>query len=183
MAEKDQEKKLVQRIIEKEDAAIIQFYKAHHTSLYRFIFHKIKDPHAADELVQDTFLDFIEALRDFHFQCSLKTYLYTIANYKVIDSIRKKKLKRILFSSLPSYVVESLMSVFDESLEKQELKDKMKQVFDELPNDYQLVLRLKYMEGQKVQSIAKKLSMKFKATESLIFRARRAFVKVFSKLP
>lgn len=183
MTTKDQEKKIVEQIVRKDEAAIISFYKQHRTSLYRFIYHKLKDAETSDELVHDSFLDFIEALRDFHFQCSLKTYLYTIAHYKVIDSIRKKKIKKILFSSLPSYVVDGLMSVFDDTLEKQELKDKMKQVFDELPNDYQLVLRLKYMEGHKVQSIANKLSMKFKATESLIFRARRAFVKVFSKLP
>jgi len=52
-----------------------------------------------------------------------------------------------------------------------------------LPNDYQFVLRLKYIEGERVNNIAKKLSLGFKATESLLFRARKAFIKVFETLP
>ncbi len=69
--------------------------------------------------------------------------------------------------------------LIDEEIEKKELAAKIKKVFKKLPNDYELVLRLKYIEGEKVKTIAEKLSLGFKATESLIFRARKAFIKVF----
>ena len=80
-------------------------------------------------------------------------------------------------------MVEGLKTVLiDDEIEKKELQNKISKVFSQLPNDYQLVLRLKYQEGERVQSIAQKLALKFKATESLIFRARKAFINVFTKI-
>jgi RNA polymerase sigma-70 factor (ECF subfamily) len=81
---------------------------------------------------------------------------------------------------MPEHVVDNITAVmFDDELEKKELATQIKTVLDDLPNDYQVVLRLKYIEGEKVQTIARKLSMGFKATESLIFRARKAFVSIW----
>ncbi len=178
------EKKIVTAIIAKDEQALLTFYKEYKDPVFRYISKQLNDKSLAEEITQDVFLDFIEALRDFHFQASLKTFLFSIARNKVIDVIRRKKVKKILFSSLPNNVVENITSVvFDDALEKKELAEKMKNVLEALPNDYQLVLRLKYVEGKRVKSIAEKLSLKFKATESLIYRARKMFVKVFQSLP
>lgn len=180
MTSYEDQQKIVEKIISQDEAALRAFYKEYRPQVFHFVHAQLNDRHLAEEITQDIFLDFIEALRDFHYQSSIKTFLFSIARNKVIDVIRKKKVKRILFSSLPAYVVESIASVmFDDSLEKKELAEKMRTVLRRLPNDYQMVLRLKYMEGEKVKAIAKKLSLGFKATESLIFRARRAFIKVF----
>lgn len=180
MSKIQNEKELVERIVNRDEKALYIFYKRYKKSIFQFINRQLNDIHLAEEVTQDVFLDFIEALRDFHFQSSVKTFLFSIARHKSIDVIRKKKVKKILFSSLPHYVVEGLKTVFvEEEFEKKELSRRIKKVFDGLPNEYEMVLRLKYIEGQKVQAIAEKLKMKFKATESLIFRARKAFVKVF----
>lgn len=179
-----QDKELLQNLIKREEKTLFNFYRKFNLAIFHFLFRQLNDKHLAEEVTQDVFLDFIESLRDFRGQCSLKTYLFTIARNKVIDVIRKKKLKKILFSALPSHIVEGLKTIFlDEEIEKKELEEKIKKVFQALPNEYRLVLRLKYIEGEKVKSIAQRLSLGFKATESLIFRARKAFIKVFQNLP
>ncbi|MFN4212969.1 MAG: RNA polymerase sigma factor [Microgenomates group bacterium] len=179
-----QDKDLLEKLIKKDEKALFKFYRKFNLAIFNFLYRQLNDKHLAEEVTQDVFLDFIESLRDFRGQCSLKTFLFTIARNKVIDIIRKKKIKKILFSALSPYVVEGLKTIFlDEEIEKKELAAKIKKVFKKLPNDYQLVLRLKYVEGEKVKSIAHKLSLGFKATESLIFRARKAFIKVFQSLP
>ena len=183
MSISQEEKEIVKKIISKDENAFFQFYKKNYSLVFNFIRSKIKEKSRAEELTQDVFFDFIEALRDFHFQCSLKTFILAIARNKVIDEIRKKKIKKILFSNLPDFFVESLKVVFiDEELTKSELRKKIERVFEKLPKDYQLVLRLKYIENKKVSFIAKKFKMKFKATESLLFRARKAFIKIFNSL-
>jgi len=174
------DKKIVEAIINRDETVLTNFYRTFHDSLYQFVNRQIGDNHVSEELVQDTLIDFFEGLRDFNFRCSLKTYLFTIAQHKIIDSIRKKKIKKILFSSLPAYIVEGLKTIFiDDEVEKKELAERINKVFTKLPNDYQIVLRLKYIEGERVQAIAQKLALKFKATESLIFRARQAFIRIF----
>ena len=184
MLSREEEKKIVEKIIHKDEKALLSVYREYKKPLHNFIYQKLKDHFTAEEITQDVFLDFIEALRDFQFQCSIKTFLFSIAKNKSIDYIRKKKLKKILFSALPPYFIESLKAIFiDEELEKKELAKKISTALEKLPNDYKVVLRLKYIEGERVNSIARKLTLGFKATESLLFRARKAFIKVFETLP
>ena len=176
-----QEKELLEKVINKDEKALFYIYKKYQPSIFNFVQSQISNYQTAEELTQDIFIDFIEALRDFRFQSSLKTFLFSIARHKVVDQIRKKKIKNILFSRLPSYIVESLKVVFiDDEIDKQELRGKITKVMESLPNDYRLVLRLKYLDGVKVSEIADKLNLNFKATESLLFRARKSFIKIFN---
>lgn len=182
LAKHDEE--LIKNIYARDEKTLLMFYNHFKPPVFRFIHRQIRDYSQAEELTQDVFLDFIEGIRDFNRECSIKTYLFSIAKNKIIDTIRKKKIKKILFSALPPYIVEGLKTILiDDEIEKKELAKKIKKVFAKLSNDYQLVLRLKYIEEEKVNSIAEKLSLGFKATESLIFRARRAFIKIFTNLP
>lgn len=178
------DQKIIAGLIARNEKVLFDFYKKNYPLIFKFVNRHIKDKQTVEEIVNDAFYDFLENIRDFRGESTLKTYLFSIAHHKTIDYIRKKKIEKILFSALPSYLVEGLKIFFlDKEIEKKELTKKINQVFKKLPNDYQLVLRLKYIEGEKVKSIAKKLSMKFKATESLIFRARKAFIKIFNSLP
>lgn len=180
----DEEKKLVDEIIHKKESAFLILYKRYRKLIFNYLKRQLNDMHLAEELTQDVFLDFIEALRDFNFKSSLKTYIFAIARNKAIDVMRKKKIKKILFSAMPDYVVEGLKTIFmDEEIEKKEIEKKINNVMEKLPNDYHLILRLKYIEGEKLTKIAEKFSLGFKATESLLFRARKSFVKIFNSLP
>lgn len=176
-----EEKELLEKIIKKDEKALLYVYKKYQPSIFNFVRSQINNYQLAEELTQDIFIDFIEALRDFRFQSSLKTFLFSIARHKIVDQIRKRKIKNVLFSRLPSYIVESLKVVFiDEEIDKKELKEKITKIIESLPNDYRVILRLKYIEGIKIKEIAGKLRMNFKTTESLLFRARKSFIKVFN---
>src|SRR3989338_4944481 len=158
-----EEKILLEKIINRDEKALFYVYKKYHPSVFNFVRSQISNYQIAEEIAQDVFIDFIEALRDFRFQSSLKTFLFSISRNKVVDQIRKKKIKNILFSRLPSYIVEGLKMVFiDEELDKKELQEKITRIFDALPNDYRVILRLKYIEEIKIKEIADKLKMNFK---------------------
>lgn len=175
------DKKLAEEIITGNQKAFQLFYYRYKKPIHRFIQKRIHDEGMAEELVQDIFLQFLESLRDFRFQCKVRTYLYTIARNKTIDYIRKKKMKKVLFSRLPDFVVEGLAKVFlDDSFEKRILEKKIQSTFSQLPHEYERILRLKYLEGKSVKQIAEQLSFTFKSTESKLYRARKAFILIFN---
>ncbi len=181
--ERVEEQELIQKLLHKDAQALHVLYKMYYKELYRFVYSRISEKHLAEELSQDILIQFLESIRDFRHQCSIKTFLFTIARNKVIDQIRKKKVKNIFFSHLPSFVVDSLATVvMDDDLERKELQQKLEQTFNELPHDYQLVLRLKYIEDKSVKEISQELTKSFKSTESLIFRARKAFIEIYNNL-
>lgn len=177
----DQDKNILKKILNNDQRAIYFFYKKYKKPLLAYISRQINHE-SAEEVMQDSFVAFFEGLRNFRGQSSLKTYLFSIARYKTIDNIRKKKIKKILFSALPSHFVESIAYVlFDDEIDKKIIKSKIEETLKILPNDYVTILRLRYWEGYKVRYIAERLKLSFKAAESLLFRARQAFIKDYIK--
>lgn len=172
---------LLRRLLSHDESALHELYAEYKTHLLLYIQRSL-GKEDAEEVLQDTFMAFIESLRNFRGQSSLKTFLYAIAKRKVVDALRRKKVKKLLFSYLPEYVVDSLAVVFlHDSLDKEYVRRKIERVFDQLPHDYARILRLKYIEGYKVHAIAQVMDLPFKAAESMLFRARKAFVKVYTK--
>lgn len=180
---KDHERKLIEKLLAGDRKTLDTLYHSFYPALRDFVYVRINDKHVAEELAQDIFLQFLDSARDFRFESSIKTFLYTIARNKVIDYIRKKKVKKVFFSHIPSFIVEGLATVvMDDELERKDLQQKLEQAFAALPHDYQLVLRLKYIDDKPVGEIAQALSRTFKSTESLLFRARQAFIAVYNDL-
>lgn len=173
---------LVDLLLKKNDSALRELIHRYEKKLHNFVFKKLRSREVSQEIVQDVFIELFEALRAYKKTASLKTYLFTIAQYKAIDHIRKQKIKRVLFSAIPPYILERLKTILiDDELEKKELSQKIETTIQKLPNDYRLVIRLKYMEGYQVEHIAKEMSLSFKATESLLYRARKAFITLYKK--
>ena len=174
----DQE--VLKKILRNDQRSIYSFYKKHKKQLLNYISRQV-DFQSAEEIMQDSFVAFFESLRDFRGQSSLKTFLFSISRHKTIDYIRKKKLKKILFSALPTNFIDSIAYVlFDDEIEKSILHQKIEKTLLRLPNDYIAILRLRYWEGYKVAAIADKLKISFKAAESLLFRARKAFIQNYN---
>ena len=173
---------LVDLLLQKNDSALRELVHRYEKKLHNFVYKKLRSNEVAQEVVQDVFIELFDALRGYKKTASLQTYLFTIANYKAIDYIRKQKIKRVLFSAIPPFILERIKTILiDDEIEKNELGQKIGTVIQKLPNDYKLIIRLKYMEGYQVERIAQEMSLSFKATESLLYRARKAFINLYKK--
>ncbi|MBI4066972.1 RNA polymerase sigma factor [Candidatus Gottesmanbacteria bacterium] len=175
-----QDRELIEGILIVDDRSLRRFYTLYKPKLYSYIKKKLNSDHDAEEILQDTFMATIEALRDFAYQSSLYTYICSIANHKIIDFYRKKKLKNIFFSQIPE--IEPLLSTFygpEDKLDEELLKAKIKETFARISPHYHKILSLKYIYGYSVEEISQKLSISFKSAESQLFRARKAFSAAF----
>jgi RNA polymerase sigma-70 factor (ECF subfamily) len=95
----------------------------------RFISRKIGDAQDTEEIAQDTLFAFLERARDFTGSCKLSTYICSIAHNKIVDFYRKRKLKKIVFSQLPTGF-ETLVSQTvspEEAVINQFVKQKIKE--------------------------------------------------------
>ena len=174
---------LIVRLFAHDRSALSQFYREYAPQLRRHIAYRVKSPEDVEEILQDTLFSFLEGLRDFRKQSSIRTFLFSICRHKVIDHYRKKKMKHLVFSQIPQ--LETLVSPllgpeaeFDVTL----IKEKIYTVLRRLLPVHRQVLTLKYMEQASVEEIAEKMAISFKSAESRLFRARRAFVELFLSL-
>ena len=152
------------------------FYEKYHKRVLGYVSKRVDDMGKAEELTNDIMLAAINSLPNFSGKCSEWSWVCAIAKHKIIDYYRKKKLKTILFSVSPVFeeIADKALSPERDYL-KNELKNKIKKTFRALSEGYGKVLRLKYIEGFRVDEIAKKLKTSVKAIESRLFRARKQF--------
>lgn len=64
----------------------------------------------AEDLVQDTFVMFLQSLKSFRDDCSLETYLFTILRRKIIDLYRGRQLRACFLNDLSSGASEDSSS-------------------------------------------------------------------------
>ena len=180
-AEKIKEKLLIDHILNGEEVALRRFWKLFATKVFAFIQTKVSNTADAEEILQDTLLGGLEKLRDFEGRSSLSTFLCAIARHKVIDYYRRKKVKQVVFSQLPEDVLPILSAFLlpEAEFDAKEVRQRIQKGFQNIAPRYQRILTMKYIEGRSVIEIAQSLSVTFKSAESLLFRARTAFVQVY----
>jgi len=153
-----------------------EFYKKYFRLINGFVKRKIDDGDTAEELTNTILLSAWNSLPYYEGKSSQKNWIMGIAKHKIIDFYRKKKIKTVLFSALPTLedIADKSIGPEGESL-KNELKREIKEVLDELSGGYSKILRLKYVDGLRNTEIAKKLSQSYKAVEGKLARARLKF--------
>lgn len=174
---------LVERILSGEERALLEFYQHFAPRLFSYIRVRVENLSDDEEILQDTLLATLEALRDFTGRSSLSTFVYAICHHKIVDYYRKRKIRQVLFSKMPG--LEELVSTLlgpEERLDEQLLKERIELTLRRLRPNYRVVLIFKYLDGLSVLEIAHRLSETVKTVESRIFRARRAFVKIWTIL-
>lgn len=72
-----------------------EIYRLYSADLYRFILNLCKNESLAMDIMQDTMLRAIENISKFKGNCSIKTYLFTIARNLYLDTLKKSENKNI----------------------------------------------------------------------------------------
>jgi len=175
--------RLVERVLSGEDKALWEFYKKFERTLFSYIKGKIENTKDGEEILQDILLASLEALRDFTGRSSLKTFVFAICHNKVIDYYRKKKIKQVFFSAMPE-LGELLTTTKgpEDKLDEKLLNEKIEKTLFNLQPEYKRVLILKYLQGLSIIEMAKNLSQTVKMVESRLFRARKAFVRIYGDI-
>jgi len=164
--------------------ALREFYDEHFPGVYRYVLCRVDGSHAeAEEIVQDVFY---QAFRDFaQYDASRPpgAWLRGIARHRVLDFYRRTKRRPVLEVAFSRFDEDFARRLFDletgelpdREIERTELAGMVELVLSDLPNDYETVLRLRYLDEKSVNEIARALNTTPKAAEARLYRARTAF--------
>ncbi len=68
-----------------------ELYQQYGQELYAYLCWLTKDPHRAEDLLQETFLRAVTSILRFEGKSSVKTWLFAIARHSYMDDLRKQK--------------------------------------------------------------------------------------------
>jgi RNA polymerase sigma-70 factor (ECF subfamily) len=170
---------LAQRVIGGDESALKTLYERHADPLFAFIYHAVDGARQeAEEIWQDTLEAGIRTLPTYQGHSRLFSWLCSIARHKLADHWRRQnRLRQHLSLMAPEDVARLLDEgpLPDEILCRQATRLRVVEVLGLLPPDYRAALVARYADGQSVEEIAQLLEKSYKATESVLSRAREAF--------
>lgn len=178
---------LARRLLAGEEAAFEEFFAASFPRLYRFARARLNgDEDAAEEVVQSALIRAIDKLHTYRGEAALFTWLCTLCR-REISAYRERTGKFTEVSFLdepgPSAALDALATLATDDPEAQMRRNELAQLvqatLDHLPGRYGDALEWRYIHGLSVNEIAARLGLGYKATESLLSRARQAFREGF----
>jgi RNA polymerase sigma-70 factor (ECF subfamily) len=143
------------------------FYGRTATMLWAYLSRATGDPHAADDLLQETYYRFLRAKVEFESEAHRRHYAFRIATNLVRDRHRRPRLDS---APLPD---ESLLPSSGDLAAETEQRTDLNRAMSKLKPRERDLLWLAYGQGSSHQEIAGSLGLKTGSIKPLLFRARR----------
>lgn len=187
-----EDRDLVKRLLDGQQAAFDRFFSDNFARLYRFALLRLRnDPEGAKDVAQITLTRALRKLHTYRAESALFTWLCAICRNEASEWLRQQGRYRDHIVPIEDHpevlaAVDSLQVPEEETPERQLLRgEKLRLIqvaLDRLPARYGDVLEWKYVEGRSLKEIATRLDIGHEATQSLLARAKRAFGAVYSSL-
>ena len=145
----------------------------HKNSIIYFIQRYVRNLDIAEDLAQDVFVYLLINKKNYKFEYSLKTYLYTIAKSKSLNYIKREK--RIVELDENQYEDSEEL---EEKVFKNEKSENLKKAIKKLKVDYQNAIYLADIEQLSYREIGHILKKTDSSVKVLIHRARKALEKI-----
>src|SRR5918994_3952380 len=181
------ERELVRRMLGGDEDAFDEFFADYFPRLFRFAVLRLRDPDAAEDIVQTSLIAAVRNLSSWRGEATLFTWLCTICRREILAWERRTS-RRVIVSLAEDdpgvrAALESIGAAAeapDAGLARADTGRIVQLVLDHLPPRYSRALEWKYLEELSVDDIAGRLQCTPKAAESLLTRARDAFRDAFA---
>jgi RNA polymerase sigma factor (sigma-70 family) len=160
------DEQLMIRYQNSDEAAFEEIYARYAKKIYGFLMRRLGQPDDCAELFQETFLRLHRGRSSYKPEMSFKTWLYTIANNLVRDSLRIK------MRSKSARATEDIENSIERAIPDGNYKlQSFKEAFATLTDDQREAIVLSRLEGLRYEEIANVMGRSTGAVSQLIQRA------------
>lgn len=181
---------LVRRVLDGDREAYEEIVRTHQGSIFAFLRSLLGDHHLTQDLTQETFFRAYASLSRFDPSKSLRNWLLGISYHLWVDWVRKRK--EVLFREVTEDEMLEERGLFmqrgrqrgerEDLAAKDEERELMGRVVAALPEDYQSVLSLRYVEGMKRRDIARLLGISEFNVKMRLYRGKKELARAWKRL-
>lgn len=168
-----------------KEQKFILIYQNYVDEVYQYVFLRTGfNTPLAEDITQDIFLDVYKSLNNFRGLCSERTWIFKIAKNKIFDFYRKQYSQHPETVAIDVLITEQLSDPkqdIDEYLQTDFKSQQVRECLSQLPQQYKVLLLLKYVEEKRVKEIAQIVDKSPKSVESMLQRAKGAFLKLYAE--
>jgi RNA polymerase sigma-70 factor (ECF subfamily) len=163
----------LERLVQGDREAFAQLVLFYNESLYRWVARLTGNSHAAEDLVQDTFVRAYQAITRLRPDTNLKAWLFRIAHNAYANWVRNRKGKNSL---LPNDVLDSQAGP-EELAQENETSQKLQQAIDKLPEEWKAALLLRTQEDMAFREMAIALGTTEETARWRVYKARQKLME------
>jgi RNA polymerase sigma-70 factor (ECF subfamily) len=161
---------LIARILSGDRAAEREMYDTHVDRVFRLAYRMTGDEMMAEDYTQETFIRAFDKLDTFEGRSALSTWVHSIAVSVILSGLRKVKRLRNREAEMDE-VTERTAGLAGTDVE---LKIRLHQAIDALPDDLRMTFIMHDIEGYKHNEIAEVFDAPTGTIKSRLSRARQA---------
>jgi RNA polymerase sigma-70 factor (ECF subfamily) len=151
------------RLRRREPAALADAAARYQHRLYRYLIRLVREPAAADDLYQQTWLNVLRKIGSYDARAKFDTWLFAIAHNAAMDFLRRKTGESL--EDLPAEAPDGLAIAL-----AAERTGRLEAAVAELPAVYREALTLRFEEGMKLEEIAEVMRVPLPTAKSRVHR-------------
>ena len=178
MTSSPDEKELLLLLLNGNEQAFEKIYRLYSSRLYGNLLKLVKSEAEAQEILQDVFLKIWENRQNIDIEKSFRSYLFKIAENKVVDFFRKVARDKKREAELISLATNEYVPV-EELLQSDEKTALLQKAIYSLPPQRQQVFRLCKLEGKSYKEVSEQLGISVSTISDHIVKATKSIRDYF----
>jgi len=154
--------------------AFERLVQAYQRPVYSLAFRMLGHTGDAEDATQEAFMKAYRALGSYDSGRSFSTWLLSIVAHHCIDRLRRRRMHEVSLDGLPSWRWGPVDTVDPQrAVEQADQADRIQRLLRQLPEDYRLIIVLRYWHDLGYEEIAHITDQTVSAVKSRLHRARR----------
>ena len=170
------ENTLIYRAQTGDEAAFADLMRAYHAFVYTIAIGIVDNPHDAEEVVQDAFLNAYQGLRQLEDATKFKGWLAEITRNRARNWLRKQQGETVSLDEVDEGMLQTEDSP-DERLAQLEQRELIRRTMETLPQKDRDIARAFYLEGVGYDELTSTHGLSYNAIALRLFRIKRKLSK------
>jgi len=170
------ENTLIYRAQDGDEGAFADLMRAYHAFVYTIVVGIVDNPHDAEEVVQDAFLNAYQGLSQLEDATKFKSWLAEIARNRARNWLRKQQNETVSLDEVSEEMLQMEDSP-DERLARLEQRELIRRTMETLPQKDREIAHAFYLEGASYDELTSTHGLSYNAIALRLFRIKRKLSK------
>ena len=171
-----QDNVLISRTQSGDEAAFAELMRAYYPYVYTIVIGIVNNPHDAEEVVQDAFLNAYRGLAQLEDTAKFKSWLAEIARNSARDRLRKQRIDTIPIDEVSEHTLQTPDAV-DDQLIRDEQRELIRRAMETLSKKDREIARSYYLDGASYDELIQTHGLSYKAISLRLSCAKQRLAK------
>ena len=170
------DKVLISRAQSGDEQAFADLMRAYYAFVYAIVIGIVNNPHDAEEVVQDTFLNAYRGLAQYEEQTKFRSWLATIARNRALNWLREQKMDTVSINEVEEHTLQT-PNTLDDQLIRDEQRELIRRAMETLSQKDREIAHSYYLDGASYDELTKTHGLSYKAISFRLSRAKQRLAK------